>query len=310
MSETGDRIIDATMRLLADHPFEAVTLQAIADEAGVGLAVLAAHFPTRGHILDAFARRIDAEVLSRDVSDMADETARDRLFDVLMARLDALSPYKAALKSLMRAVRRDPALAVGLNAIAVRSATWMLAAAGIAPTGWRGRLVTQGLAVSFARVLRVFVNEDDPGLPRTMAALDKELREAEDRYRRFSRFLGDGVREARPRDATVPDAEIVPAEPSTPAAEPAPEAPAKAAHGDTLDDGGEPTPGPTRPSAPEPARDAPGEAARGDTLTGGSEATPDPTRPSDAATQDGPPETGGEDRANPAGKETDPQGRE
>ena len=203
MSETGDRIIDATMALLAERPFEAVTLTAIADKAGVSLATLAAHFPTRGHILDAFARRIDHEVLSRDTSDMAGEAPRDRLFDVLMNRLEALSPYKGAIKGLMQAIRRDPALGLALNAISVRSATWMLAAAGLAPVGWRGRFVTQGLAVTFARVLRVFVDETDPGLPRTMAALDKALREDEERYQRASRVFGDAVREAPLGEATA-----------------------------------------------------------------------------------------------------------
>jgi AcrR family transcriptional regulator len=273
VSDTGDRIIDATMRLLADRAFEEVTLQAIADEADVGLDQLAAHFPTRGHILDAFARRIDREVLARDFTDMADESPRDRLFDVLMSRLDSLSPYRGAIRTLMRAVRRDPAIGLGLNAISVRSANWMLAAAGIAPTGWRGRLVVQGLAVSFARVLRVFVDEEDPGLPRTMAALDKELREAEDRYRRFSRFLGDGVRPARPRPAPVPDAEIVPDEPA-PATDPV-------------------TPAADMPTPDAPAADAPdpGPAARGDTLAGGPEATPDTADPSPEPPLAGGPET-------------------
>jgi hypothetical protein len=33
----------------------------------------------------------------------------------------------------------------------------------------------QGLAILYARVLRTFVREDDPALPRTMAALDRDL---------------------------------------------------------------------------------------------------------------------------------------
>jgi hypothetical protein len=36
-------------------------------------------------------------------------------------------------------------------------------------------LRAQGLAVLYANVLRVWVNDDDPGLARTMAALDREL---------------------------------------------------------------------------------------------------------------------------------------
>ena len=62
---------------------------------------------------------------------MAEEPARERLFDVLMRRLEALAPYKEAVHSLLRSARRNPGLALALNAMAVRSQQWMLEAAGI-----------------------------------------------------------------------------------------------------------------------------------------------------------------------------------
>jgi hypothetical protein len=51
----------------------------------------------------------------------------------------------------------------------------MLAAAGIAASGPRGMVRAQGLAVLFAQVLETWVNDDDPGMARTMAALDRAL---------------------------------------------------------------------------------------------------------------------------------------
>ncbi|MEM8662711.1 MAG: helix-turn-helix domain-containing protein [Pseudomonadota bacterium] len=210
MADTADKIIDATMALLADRPYEEVTVRAIAEAAGVSLGELNRHFPTRGHILKGFARQIDGAVLENTFSDMADEAARDRLFDVLMSRLDALAPHKAALKSLMRAARRDPGVALGLNAIALRSQSWMLAAAGLSATGWRGRVAVQSLAVAFAKVLRTFVDEDDPGMPRTMAKLDRELRELESRHKRLARVFGDALRGDQAAEASATSAAIDP----------------------------------------------------------------------------------------------------
>ena len=193
-AQSRDAIVDATMALLADRPFEDVTLRTIAAEAGVSLAVLNTHFSGRGAIIDAFARRIDHAVLETGFDDMVGETPRDRLFDVLMARLDALTPYRAAIKGLMRAVRRDPALGFALNAIATRSMGWMLAAAGLSAPGWRGRIAVQALTVGFAQVLRVFVDEADPGMPQTMARLDKELRDLEAGHHRLQRLFGGALR--------------------------------------------------------------------------------------------------------------------
>src|SRR5581483_3044347 len=106
------------------------------------LAVYAAH-----------VKDIDRAVLAGGDADMSEEPPRERLFDVLMRRIEALAPYKEAVRSLLRSARRNPGLALALNAIAVRSQHWMLEAAGIRASGPRGALRAQGAAVLFARVL-------------------------------------------------------------------------------------------------------------------------------------------------------------
>lgn len=221
MADIEADIIEATFALLAERRFDQLSVRAIADAAGVSLATLNQHFAGRLAIIEAFSRRIDQAVLSGDYSDMADENPRDRLFDVLMARLDALRPYRAALKNLMASARRDPALALQLNAVAYRSQTWMLAAAGVSATGWRGRLATQSLTVAFAQVLRVFLSEEDPGLPRTMAKLDGVLRDLQSRHDRLAKRFGTAV---RLDDAPAEPTGWASAAPAGPEPFPAPEA--------------------------------------------------------------------------------------
>ncbi len=87
----------------------------------------------------------------------------------------------------MRSATRNPGLAFALNGLAVRSQQWMLTAADIDASGPRGMVRAQGLALLFASVLRTWVNDDDPGLARTMAALDRALA----RGQRWSGFLDD-----------------------------------------------------------------------------------------------------------------------
>ena len=71
--------------------------------------------------------------------------------------------------------------------MAVRSQQWMLTAAGIGASGPKGMVRAQGLALLFAQVLRTWVDDDDPGLARTLAALDRELA----RGQRFAGLLDD-----------------------------------------------------------------------------------------------------------------------
>jgi AcrR family transcriptional regulator len=181
------KIIAAFLALLADKPFEAVGFDEIAARAGVSLGELRSEFGSSLAIVAAHMKATDRAVLAEDLSDMAEEPERERLFDVLMRRLEALAPHRQAIRSLLRSARRDPPLAFALNGLAVRSQQWMLTAAGIRASGPRGMLRAQGLAMLFASVLRTWVRDEDPGQARTMAALDRALA----RGQRFAGFLDD-----------------------------------------------------------------------------------------------------------------------
>jgi hypothetical protein len=91
------------------------------------------------------------------------------------------------MRSLMRSVARNPPLAFALNGLAVRSQTWMLTAAGIGAAGPRGLIRAQGLAMMFASVMHTWIDDEDEGLARTLAALDKALA----RGQRWSGMLDD-----------------------------------------------------------------------------------------------------------------------
>ena len=97
MSEESDRALDAFLRLIADKGFAQVSLREVAEAAGLGVAELYRLYPDKVALASAFMARIDAEVLA-GTSKQSDpeETARDRLFDVLMRRYDVLRPHRAA----------------------------------------------------------------------------------------------------------------------------------------------------------------------------------------------------------------------
>ena len=104
-----EKIIAAFLALLAEKPFEAIGLADIATAAKVSLAQLRGEFPSTLAIVAAHVKATDRAVLAEDLSDMAEEPARERLFDVLMRRLEALAPHREAIGSLLRSARRESA---------------------------------------------------------------------------------------------------------------------------------------------------------------------------------------------------------
>jgi len=137
----------------------------------------------------AFMARIDAAVLAGTPGQVdPEETARDRLFDVMMRRYDALRPHRDALRALRRAGTRDPLLALALGPALRRSMGAMLEAASLSSEGLPGALRQNGLLAIHYAVSRVFDRDDTVDLSKTMAALDSRLKMAERWSQLFEKY--------------------------------------------------------------------------------------------------------------------------
>ena len=174
------KIVEALMQLAAEQRFEDISIRDICKTAGISLADFREAFPSKGAVLAGFSRRIDHAVLSQDNEEFADESPRERLFDVLMRRLEAMAPYREGLRETSAWLRREPAAALAINQVVIGSMRFMLEAAAIeVENGAAGAVKLQGLALAWARVVGVWLDDDDPGLSKTMAALDRELTRGE-----------------------------------------------------------------------------------------------------------------------------------
>ena len=146
-------------------------------------------FPDKLALVAGFMARIDGEVLAGtpEVLD-PEETVRDRLFDMLMRRFDALKPHRPTLNSIRRAGLRDPVTALVLGPALMRSMAGMLEAAGVSSRGVPGAVRQNALAAIYAAVSRVFEKDDSGDLSKTMAALDSRLKTAEKWAQTFDKY--------------------------------------------------------------------------------------------------------------------------
>ena len=174
------KIVDALMELAGEQRFEDIAIRDICKTAGVSLADFRDAFPSKGAVLAGLSRRIDRAVLSENSEELADENPRERLFDVLMRRLEAMAPYREGLREVVAWLRRDPTAALAMNQATMNSMRFMLEAAGIESDGGAAGVVKlQGLALAWARIVHVWLDDDDQGLSKTMAELDRELTRGE-----------------------------------------------------------------------------------------------------------------------------------
>jgi AcrR family transcriptional regulator len=180
MTASAETVLDTFVALISERGFAGVTLRDVASAAGLGMAELYRLYPDKVALAGAFMARVDAAVLAgmpREAD--PEETARDRLFDVMMRRYDVLKSSRAAMQAIRRAGLRDPLLALALGPALRRSMAAMLEAAGLSSEGLAGAVRQNGLLAIHHSVARVFDRDDTIDLSRTMAALDSRLKTAE-----------------------------------------------------------------------------------------------------------------------------------
>lgn len=189
MTASAETVLDAFIGLISERNFAEVTLRDVAAAADLGLADLYRLYPDKVALASAFMARIDAAVLAGTPRQAdPEETARDRLFDVMMRRYDALKPHRAALRTLRRAATRDPLLALALGPALRRSMAAMLEAAALSSDGLSGAVRQNGLLTIHHAVARVFDQDDTVDLSKTMAALDSRLKTAEKWSQLFEKY--------------------------------------------------------------------------------------------------------------------------
>lgn len=175
-----ERILAAAMEVAVGIGWRRAALADIAAAAGMSLGELHAHFADKAAMLRGIVELADRKVLAGAAEPDPESSARDRLFDVLMRRFDALRPYREGLAAV---AREGGGVGVG-DAICgaqrmLRSLAWMLEAAGIGTGGWAGACRVKGLAVVYAATFSTWLRDESEDMSKTMAALDKNLGRAE-----------------------------------------------------------------------------------------------------------------------------------
>ncbi len=169
------KAVKAALDLAKERSWGDISLTDIASAAGVSLADLRREFSCKTDILRAFQAELDAEVLAKARAVSEPSNPRDRVFDIVMSRFEAMQPHKPALKRIHAYLCCRPGEAAMLFGSSLQSQYWMLEAAGAKLDGPAGALRVGGLASIYGRVFGVWLDDDTPTLDKTMAALDRRL---------------------------------------------------------------------------------------------------------------------------------------
>jgi len=174
-----DDLAIAALKLAEFQGWETVTLQDIALELQIPLSELPDLIDDKADILSAIGRMIDRKTLENLSEPDPSASPRDALFEIMMERFDVLNEYRGGITAILNGFKTDPKQALFSMPHLCRSMGWMLEAAKINTSGWRGAAVLSGMTGMYLKVLYVWLKDESPDMTKTMAALDKALNRAE-----------------------------------------------------------------------------------------------------------------------------------
>ena len=205
---------EAALALCAEKSWAEVSLLTLCQEAGQSLSACAEAGITRFSVAEYLDQKLDRAMLEAVADIEAEAPSRDRLFDVIMARFDAMQDQRAAWVSIFEADAQEPAASFARAARRLRTAAWALEAIGISTDSLKVAARVMGLARRLRKIETLWL-KDDADLSKTMAGLDQTLRESEDwldRGEKLSEFLKSGsLRRTRSKAADAHSPEDPPA---------------------------------------------------------------------------------------------------
>lgn len=175
----------AALDLASKVSWRELTLAKLADAAGRPLADF--YGASLWEAVDCVEEAFDRAIADGPALDPG-QSVRDRLFDLVMRRFEAMEPHRAAVTSMENGVDRDPILLAAQHQRHVRCARWVLALAGLEADGMTGQARAQGLGVIIGQARSAWRGDDAGDFAKTMASLDKNLRRAEEMFGRWAGF--------------------------------------------------------------------------------------------------------------------------
>ena len=177
---TPDYIIGTAMRLCAERGWRSLRMADIAEAAKMTEAELRSVFADKTTLLQYFYDGLEPDTMEL----VPEDSVRDRLFAVMMERLDLATPYREAMIKMHHE---------GMPKVALcRTKSWLgTLPKAVGATEGMGlkTLQTMALGAIWMMVIPVWFEDDTPDLARTMATLDQQLSNAESLWQMLQPYI-------------------------------------------------------------------------------------------------------------------------
>ena len=171
-----ERIIAATLKLAKSNSWKNISMKIISEEAKIPLSEIIKILPTKTAILIEFNRLVDKRLSENNHNNEESVNSRDLLFELLMERFDILNENKEALVNIMKSIAKESPITGIIGIISsVQSINKIMEICAIPNRGLLGKFRLKAVFAIYLKAMYCWLEDDTPGLSKTMADLDKSL---------------------------------------------------------------------------------------------------------------------------------------
>jgi ubiquinone biosynthesis protein COQ9 len=180
---TNSQLAAIAFDMLADKPLDQISLDDVADVAGIDRAYAAMCAGTVASLILHHITMLDNKAMLEtfdDLKDAGEVSIREKILEAILHRFEIYNPHKNVMASLGKYALRNPPFGLELLAKRVATTRRLLFMCGDNPHGWRGEARIHGVVGVIVASARVWQKDDSPDLSMTMKEIDKRLEQAEE----------------------------------------------------------------------------------------------------------------------------------
>ncbi len=178
----ADQILDTALDIAESDSWENMHLYSVAQRMDISLELISQYFPQKDDMVEAWFDRADRAVLSiSPTPEFLNRSVRERLQQVIMTWLDALSPHRRVTKQMLGYKFEFGHIhlqALGIMRIS-RTVQWFREAARVNTTDLRRILEETGTTTIYLMTFAKWINDDSTGSQNTRNFLEQALIKAE-----------------------------------------------------------------------------------------------------------------------------------
>ncbi len=171
-----NQLIDASFKIIEDEGWDNFSLKKLSEKKNLDINSINQLLRSKKNLLKEFSKMIDYKVEKEfNFEDLHDSSTKDNLFELIMLRLEYMQPYKAALKSIIFSIKKQPGMLRSVSNNVLDSLDFYLELTKAYDKSFFDLFKKKSILLIYSYIFKIWLDDNTEELSKTMSELDKLL---------------------------------------------------------------------------------------------------------------------------------------